>query len=372
MNKTKLRNQAAILSVFAVLAGLLVPVAGVEAAPAEPSSKMVAARQHFFGKENVDPKTGAVRSDKVILSWFSVSNYAAAFNGHVVLLDSWVARGSYSDRVPTNPDELAALAPEFIFVGHGDFDHAADAAEVAVKSGATIVGTKGHCDSIREQAGEKVACEVIFPADPPPGLRKDLRLLPGVGITAVTHVHSSFESPEQQDGGRPPCPPPWDPVPTAENPPSPEDMEHFFSHLGDSRGGNILYQFRVGNFALAWHDTTGKLKEDAPKVIETIKTLPPTDVQSGSVLAFGQVTNCLRSLGQYLGALHPKVYMPSHHDNFTWGLGGGGAESLKPYVEEELGRIPEKDRPKLLYSYDPDDYLNYELFTFDPTDKTWR
>jgi hypothetical protein len=259
------RNRVVLLVASVLLAALLVPEGGAVAGPAAADSKMIAARQHFFGKENVDPSTGAVRSDRVIMSWFSVSNYAAAFNGHVVLMDSWVARGSYSDRVPTNPDELAALKPEYIFIGHGDFDHAADAAEVAAKSGATVVGTKSHCDSVREQAGEKIPCVAVFPADPPAGLRKDLNLIPGVEITAVTHIHSSFESPEQQDGGRLPCPPPWDPTPTAEHPPTFEDFQHLFSHLGDARGGNILYQFRIGKFALAWHDTTGKLKEDAPK-----------------------------------------------------------------------------------------------------------
>src|SRR5688572_10037868 len=86
----------------------------------------VEARQRFFGKANVDPKTGAVRSDRVILSWFSVSSYAASFNGHVVFLDAWISKGSHSGYVPTTREELIALDPEYIFVGHGDFDHAGD------------------------------------------------------------------------------------------------------------------------------------------------------------------------------------------------------------------------------------------------------
>ncbi len=313
-----------------------------------------------------------MRDDRLILSWFSVANYAAALNGHVVLLDAWVARGSHSGYVPTTPKELAALEPEYIFIGHGDFDHAADAAEVAARSGANIVGTEGHCESIREQAGdERIECVTPFPGDAPPGLRRDLDLIPGVEISAITHLHSAFERPEFQDGGRLPCPPIWDPMPTLQNPPSPNDLDHLFRHLSNPRGGNVLYQFRLGDFAFAWHDTTGKIREDAPQVVDALRALPQTDVHFGAVLAFGQVTNCFRSLGIYLEALRPTVYAATHHDNFTFLL-GGSAEELEPYVREELARIPKSRRPKLLYSYDPKDYITPRLFTFDPAAPSWK
>ena len=361
------------------LAATLVLLMGVAVVPPLPASagdpdleQMVAARQRFFGKANVDARTGAVRKDRVIMSWFSVASYAASFNGHVVLVDAWVARGSHSGYVPTTPKEVAALDPEYIFVGHGDFDHVADAAEIVEMSGAKIVGTQAHCDSISEQLGEKVDCVAVFAADGPPGFSKELpNLIPGVGITAVSHIHSAFQGPEQDDGGRLPCPPLWNAGDTAEHPPTPEDFQHLVEHLPDPRGGNILYQFRIGELAIAWHDTTGKLKEDAPKVIDRLKALPPTDIHFGAILAFGQVTNCLRDLGMYLDALRPDVFTPNHHDNFTWFI-GANAKDLEPYVREEIDRIPEETRPELFYTYDPEAYLDPSLFTFNPKDKLWR
>ncbi|MGH2754328.1 MAG: MBL fold metallo-hydrolase [Actinomycetota bacterium] len=333
---------------------------------------MVEARQRFFGKKNVDPRTGAVRKDRVIMSWFSVASYAASFNGHVVLIDAWVARGSHSGYVPTDPKEVASLDPEYIFVGHGDFDHIADAAEIVDISGAKVVGTQAHCDSISEQLGKEIGCVAVFPGDPPAGLAKDLSdLIPGVGITAISHIHSAFEGPEQDDGGRLPCPPIWNPGDTVEHPPTPEDFQHLVQHLPDPRGGNILYQFRIRDLAIAWHDTTGKLKEDAPEVIERLEALPPTDIHFGAILAFGQVTNCLRDLGMYIEALRPDLFTPSHHDNFTWFI-GANAEDLEPYVREEIERIPEKTRPELFYTYDPDAYIKPNLFTFNPRDRRWR
>jgi hypothetical protein len=334
---------------------------------------MIEARQKFFGAANVDPRTGEVRSDRVILSWFGVAGYAASFNGHVVLADAWVPRGSHSGYVPTTLDEVASLRPEYIFIGHGDFDHAADAAEIAATSGATIVGTPEHCRAIKDRApeGSDIFCERVGPEGAPPGFAKELALIPGVGITAVVHIHSSFESPEYQDGGRLPCIPIWNAQDTVDHPPTPEDLAHLLRHLPDARGGNVLYQFRVGRFALAWHDTTGKLQEDAPLVIEALRALPPTDVHFGAILAFGQVTNCFRSLRMYLDALAPRVFAATHHDNFTYAI-GANAEDLEPYVREELARIPKRDRPELLYSYDRADYIKPALFTFDPTDPRWR
>lgn len=362
-----MRKFVAVLVAFLIGAA----VAPVAAAP-EMSRKqrMIEARQKFFGTENVNPRTGAVRDDKIIFSWFSVSSFAVAIKGNVFLLDAWVARGSHSGYVPTNPDEVAALDPEYIFVGHGDFDHAGDAAQIASASGASIVGTPEHCESIQGQTDVKLDCIPVAPEGATPGFRKDLnRLIPGIEISAVVHLHSSVETPEPTEG-RLPCPPLWNALDTAEHPPTPEDTEHLLRHLPDARGGNVLYQFRVDDFSFVHHDTTGKIDKDAPAAVKTLRRLPETDVQFGSVLAFGQVTNCLRSLGLYIDALDPKVYAAMHNDNFTYFI-GANAEDLEPLVREELGRIPKKKRPELLYPYDPADYLNHDLFTFDPTDRRW-
>ncbi len=365
---------AKLVACLSLAALAISSTSAAETTTAKPAAKkMVEARQRFFGKQNVNPRTGAVRSDKVIMSWFSVASYAASLNGHVVLLDAWVARGSHSGYVPTSPEEVAALDPEYIFVGHGDFDHVADAAEIAAISGAVIVGTPEHCESIRSQAPDAdIECVDVAPAAAPAGVLTQLNdLIPGVDISAVVHIHSSVESPEFTDGQRLPCPPLWNPNATAEHPPTAEDMEHLFNHLPDARGGNVLYQFRVGDFSFVHHDTVGKIDKDAPQVIDALEGLPETDVQFGAVLAFGQVTNCLRSLSTYIQALDPKIYAATHHDNFTYAI-GANAESLEPYVREELDRIPAKERPKLLYTYDPDDYLNPEPFTFDVKDAKWR
>ena len=329
-------------------------------------------RQRYFGHENVDPDTGAVRPDRVILSWFGVTNFAAAIAGHVVLLDAWVPRGEYSGYVPSSPGELAALQPEAIFLGHGHFDHGADAAEIVERSGATVVGTPQHCAQVRSQVGlgVEVTCVEAADTDDEPGAVRELDTLDGVGITAVLHVHSAAENPDAEDPHTPTAPPP-DADAVAFHLPAPQDTIHLLSHLADAEGGTVLYQFRVGDFALTWHDSSGPLKERAPHVFDVLSALPaPTDVQVGAIMGFNQITNGLRDPRMYVEALAPKVFVPSHHDNWAPGI-TTRAENYEPFVQEELDAVPPDKRPILRFIGDPQDYVRPEVLTFDLSSPFW-
>ena len=100
------------------------------------SAATIAARQRFFGAENVDPRSGDVRKDRVIFSWVTNASIAASLKGRVVLLDTYINRlelppapgAADLRRSPINVQELVDLHPEAIFLGHGHFDHADNAA----------------------------------------------------------------------------------------------------------------------------------------------------------------------------------------------------------------------------------------------------
>src|SRR5262245_53895637 len=115
------------------------------------SPATIAARQHFFGFENVDRRTGGVDKNKVIITWFSVQSYAVAARGRVIFLDSYIYRVADAPPpdmyayVPTTVQELVDLKPEAIFIGHGHGDHADNAAYIAAKTGAKIFGPFQHC-----------------------------------------------------------------------------------------------------------------------------------------------------------------------------------------------------------------------------------
>ncbi len=330
--------------------------------------RTVALREKFFGAANVNPSTGAVRKDVVILTWASVMTYAAAIDGHVVLFDAWVARGEHSGYVPTDAGELAALKPELVFIGHSHFDHAADAAQILHESGATLVGTPEHCDQVRAQAlstykDPSVKCLAAAPRGAAFGTVSHPKVIPGISITTVTVVHSGAKAPDPSDPGglHQPLLPPNDFSVIANHPPTPEDVAFLGAHQIDKENGCVLYQFTVGNFTLAMHDTSGPNKEDAPQVYAALRRLPKTDVEVASVQGFGQITNGGRDFRLVVEALRPQELVPGHHDNWLPGLSTRGAE-YRPYVVEELSRIPAAQRPVLHWVQDPDDFLKPMIF----------
>jgi L-ascorbate metabolism protein UlaG (beta-lactamase superfamily) len=350
-----------------LLAALLTTPASVSAQEADTvpelggRAAMVEARTTFFGRANVDQRTGAVRRGRVILSWFGVSSFAMAIDGRVVLLDAWVPRGQTSGYVPTTPAQVARLRPRLIFIGHGHFDHAADATPIALAAGARIVGTGEHCSDLRARVpGRRARCVAAVPTGAPPGTLRRARVLPGVAVTALEHVHSA-QTPS--DGRHEPVP-----LVSSDNaerfPPRPQDAAHLQRHLSDPMGGAMLYRFAVRGFELVWHDSAGPLVDRAPGVLRVLRRLGPVDVQVGAIQGFNQFTNGMRDPRTYIEALRPRTFVPNHHDDwFPPGLSMPAAR-YEPYLRRQLARIPAARRPGLRWLEDRGDYLAPGRVTF--------
>src|SRR4051812_14678030 len=177
------------------------------------TSPTVAARQHFFGTENVDPATGAVRDDRVILSWFGISSLAVAMKGHVLLLDAYI--NNANSATPTNPSdryvdtsyhELADLRPEALFIGHDHGDHGLGVSYLAsAVPGLRIFGTAEHCEQARADAkangyaGARVDCASVLPAGSPVGgAVNSVPAVEGVCTQVFKHLHSAFQPPNPE------------------------------------------------------------------------------------------------------------------------------------------------------------------------------
>lgn len=334
-------------------------------ASAEPSpgweERSVTARQRFFGESNVDAGTGVIRPDRVIITWLGCTTYAMAIAGSVFLLDAWVPRGTMSGYVPTGPDEIADLRPAAIFIGHGHFDHAADAGRIAEASGAVVYGSADHCSAVRKSVDTSTFRHFeLGDAATPVGDRRDFEVN-GVSVTAIRHLHSTPTAPEQG----PEHSPPFFPIPDTGDimayPPEIEDARGLALHLFDAEGGSILYQFRIPGFAVVWHDTSGPLGVRAPEVLTLLRELPPTDVHLGAIQGFGQFTNGLRDPREYVAAVDSRIFVPGHHDNFVPGVSARG-EIYEAPLRAELARLAVS--PELRMMFDPVDYINPEPLTF--------
>jgi len=336
---------------------------GPIASRAVTAEETVALRRRYFGAENVDA-TGAVRKDRVILSWVGVVNFAMAIRGHVVLLDAWVPRGGTTGYVPSSPAELAALRPEAIFIGHAHFDHAADAVPIAVASGATLVGSADQCAELLSRVTTPMPprCVSGLPPGSAPGTRAAVDVLGGVGTDIFQSLHSAVAAPDAQDGLHVPVLP----LPSTtqlEHPPSPQDLAHIVGVLPDAEAGTVLYRFATGDFSMVWNDSAGPLTDQAPGALERMRELRPVDLHVGAIQGFGQFTNGMRDIRQYIEAVGSPLFVPGHHDDWAAGITTKGENYREP-LRQELARIPADRRPQVRFISDPADYVKPEILTF--------
>jgi len=165
---------------------------------------MIAARQKFFGSQNVDSRSGRVDPNKVIFSWITNASFAAAVNGHVMLLDTYVTRLEVTPgRTPFVIQDLVDLHAEAIFLGHGHFDHADNAAYIAAKTGAPIYATPETCDNMAIDATNNfshgytqvatVSCTPLTDRGSIPGSQivRVKQFEPDVSIKVFKHLHST-------------------------------------------------------------------------------------------------------------------------------------------------------------------------------------
>jgi len=301
-----------------------------------------------------------------------------AIRGHVVLLDSYIYR--MADRpsyVPTTLRELVDLQPEAIFLGHGHFDHADNAAYIAGLTGAEIFGAAEHCtamaaDAVRHLgANATVKCTPLTTAGSVPGteVRSIDRFRPDFCVSTFKHLHS----------GAAPLDPdyPQNLVNAVRDnryeklfPPQPAPNPNPTTVAGAGGTVSMLYQFTVGNFSLLWHDTAGPLKNFQPHILPMLANLPKVDVELGSVVSLGESVNGVRDIGQYIERVKPKLFYANHTDNFNIGASMFYQRAL--VRQFDIFNIPAAERPEMPGFHDPYDYVRPGLATFKWDSPRWN
>ncbi len=398
------------------------------AAPAAPAGDpaTVAARNKFFGAEHVDQETGQVSRDLVIISWFTNSSYAVSVKGRVVLLDTFVTRlESAPGRTPFVIQDLVDLHPEAIFLGHGHFDHADNAEYISGKLGnIPIYASPETCDNMQIDA-ERIFgvsavanCRSVTSRGSIPGSEVVTidQLEPVATIHAFKHLHSTNTAP--QDTSFPPvvinrpdasgaCATPCNIADSRDAAMFPKGTaEPMIPLIATSRVGQggpiaIYYSFRLrgdNQFTFAWHNSSGALREGCAlpnnlqgvtpptpsqpgqdvhgcfgpavgaQVASRMEQLGPTDVQIGSVVSLGFGINGERDTVDYVTHVRPRVFIPAHVTAVA--VESSSLEWKVAYQRElEAMGIPQAERPELIWTVDPNDYLR--PIVFDPKDPRW-
>lgn len=334
------------------------------------SPETLAAREAILGAGATDP-------DEVKLWWYGVSSFIASAGGHLFLFDAWEIVGLHQDYVPIGREELAALQPEAILLGHGHFDHAADSGYVAGRTGAVVVGSEEICETARAQAARdgnehKFPCLITGTmTEPLPGVVQGVKLwsdLPEVQI--LQHIHSAA-TPELQDPGVPFLHIPELLTYVQHLNTDPQEYQFFVESLDDPQGGTWAYHLRVGDFSLLWHDSVGPISDGNPRAAEVQRALDSfpdcVDVQVGAIVGFNQPLNGLRDPRLYVQHAHPKVMLPTHHD--AWApVVGGGAAGYESAWRAEIAQL--EHPPELDYLRDPEDYMKVRSYRVD--DPRWK
>jgi len=77
-------------------------------------------------------------SHTLAIRWTGYSNFELAYGGEIMLLDAYFDRGSMF--APLGFKAADVKKANVILIGHGHFDHMSDAASVAARTGAVVVG----------------------------------------------------------------------------------------------------------------------------------------------------------------------------------------------------------------------------------------
>jgi hypothetical protein len=300
--------------------------------------RTIQAREAFFGAANVD-EGGKVRRDRVILAWFGVASFAAALDGNVVLLDTYINNYGPADcppqptdqrYVPAGYDDLIALKPEAIFIGHEHFDHQCRSGEIAKRTGARLVGLPQACVVARAEV-PGVRCVPTLGSLSDFGTKREIRPLGRrVPVTVIRNLHSGLAS----------------------------------GPIMNSTGAEaLMYRFRAGRFSLVWNDTVGPLREKSPRLLDVLRGLPPTDVQVGASKGFGQIEQGLRDPVDYAEALRAKVYVSNHQDFYLLEGGrlDGRSRAMKPGLFAAF-RSRRGLKTDVRWLQDPGDYLRPLVF----------
>jgi len=356
-----------------------VPAAQWRPLPPAPAAgaEVQAARDRILGPGATDP-------DTVKLWWYGVSSFIASAGGHLFLFDAWESVGLQEDYVPIGREELAAIRPEAILIGHGHFDHAADAGYVAGHTGAALVAGQSVCNTARERAAQLGAmaafpCVVLGSRESPgPGALQALRLwsdLPPLQV--LQHIHSAVDPSDLLTGGLPLIFVPQVLSYLEHLNTDPREIAGFLQALtddgllGQPEGGTWAYHLRVGDFSLLWHDSTGPIGDEEPQgpaIQAALGGFPGcVDVQVGAIVGFGMVTSGLRDSTQYVASAHPQLFLPSHHDAWAPVLGGGAAAYETQWRNALAGL---EHPPELDYLRDPGDYMKPRVFRVD--DPRWK
>jgi L-ascorbate metabolism protein UlaG (beta-lactamase superfamily) len=271
------------------------PAPAFEAAARDPACES-ATLVSTGGQFPRDPGTLAIR-------WTGYANFELAFNGQIILLDTYFDRGSYFP--PLGFAAADVKRADLILIGHGHVDHMSDAASIGARTGALVVGAPVTTEKLLTQ-----------PID-----AKQVRTVTGRGGEELRFRGFKVESILGRHGE-----PPENVVKAFQQalrevtkPPTPEQQAELAAirqrATSDPRvitEGTIAFLITLDNgFRILFRDSGGRVTDYERAAMERVGRV---DVALVAVSASYIYDLTVPAALEHARTYKPDVYIPAHHD----------------------------------------------------------
>jgi L-ascorbate metabolism protein UlaG (beta-lactamase superfamily) len=242
------------------------------------------------------PSTLAVR-------WIGVSNFELAYKGRVILLDAYFDRGA-----AWRPLGFAAAdvrKADVILIGHGHFDHMSDAASVARRTGAVVVGAPVTVEKLKTQSLPEAQIRQVT------GTGGGILKFDGFTVEPILALHGQPDKhiTEVMEGA------------LDQLTPKPTDSQKVEDKAIMDRGtfdrrviaeGTIAYLITLDDgFRIMYRDSGGRVTGYETAAMQR---LPGVDLALVAVSADYLNPLTEEQALEHMRLYKPDVYMPAHHD----------------------------------------------------------
>ncbi len=278
---------------------------------------------------------GPMPADRNVISlrWLGCACFELVFRDQVILLDAWYDRPLCRD-IGLTPQQV--VRANLIVIGHAHFDHIADAASIAARTGATVIADQTIGNGVL--LGQGVPAKQIRAVN---GLGGELLRFNGFTVQPILAHHSvgpTSLTPEGESASQEVV----DVYLALQNPPfASADLEAAATVV--ARGsfdpriltqGTIAYLFTFDTgYRLLWLDSGGPITPTLQAAMDTLKSVNLAIV-GYNVQDFPrfQVPVTLNLVNLF----NPDIFFPAHHDELLTSLNGKSLTVLPDMATEPL------------------------------------
>lgn len=262
---------------------------------------------------------------QISLRWLGTANYELVYEDEVVLLDAYYDRGPRNRPVGITSESITRA--DAILIGHGHFDHISDAAAVARRTGAPVIGAESSIGFLRSVGVPAGQIRVVT------GRGGEILRFKGFTVEPILAHHSVLSPPvvaKFRDAIGAVLGPPTEAEKAAES--AIRARQSRDTTLETT--GTLAYLFTFGGkFRIIFLDSAGPITGEERALMKRIgRTDAAIVAYQGQYLARAQIARTLPLIRLF----NPSLYLPSHHDEIAGLFPDLGIEPLFMAIRDLL------------------------------------